>query len=86
MDEGLEQFRTRGLAHVPFPYVFLDATYVKARVGGRVVSRAVVVATGVSAGGEVRSWAWPSATPRTRPPGVSSCALSARAACTASRS
>ena len=52
MDEGLEQFGTRGLAHSPFPCVFLDATYVKARVGGRVVSRAVVVATGVSAGGD----------------------------------
>jgi putative transposase len=32
--------------------VFVDATYVKARVGGRVVSRAVVVATGVTATGE----------------------------------
>ncbi len=52
MDEALEEFRTRGLAHVGFPYVFLDATYVKARVGGRVLSRAVVVATGVSATGD----------------------------------
>ncbi len=34
-----------------FPYVFLDATYCKARVGGRVVSRAVVIATGVAADG-----------------------------------
>ena len=32
-----------------FPYVFADATYVKGRVRGRVVSRAVVVATGVTA-------------------------------------
>jgi hypothetical protein len=31
--------------------VFLDATYCKARVGGRVVSRAVVIATGVTADG-----------------------------------
>ena len=52
MDEELEQFRTRSLAHAPFPYVFLDATYVKARVGGRVVSRAVVVATGVASSGD----------------------------------
>ena len=35
-----------------FPYVFCDATYVKARVGGRVVSRAVVVATGVTETGD----------------------------------
>jgi putative transposase len=31
--------------------VFLDATYLKARVDGRVVSRAVVIATGVTADG-----------------------------------
>ncbi len=43
----MEVFRTRRLDHVTFPYVFCDATYVKARVRGRVVSRAVVVATGV---------------------------------------
>ena len=52
MDEGLEQFRTRSPAHSPFPDVFLDATYVTARFGGRVVSRAVVVATGVSLNGD----------------------------------
>ena len=34
-----------------FPYLFLDATYLKARVDGRVVSRAVVIATGVTADG-----------------------------------
>ena len=44
-------FRTRPLAHTGFPYVFLDATYLKARVDGRVVSRAVVIATGVTADG-----------------------------------
>jgi putative transposase len=52
MDEDLEAFRTRDLSHVAFPYLFLDATYLKARVAGRVVSRAVVVATGVSAHGD----------------------------------
>ena len=39
------------LAHVEFPYVFLDATYLKGRVDHQVVSRAVVVATGVSMDG-----------------------------------
>ncbi len=34
-----------------YPYVFLDATYCKARVGHRVVSQAVVVAFGVAADG-----------------------------------
>ena len=47
LDEQLGAFRTRPLAHVEFPYVFLDATYLKGRVDRQVVSRAVVVATGV---------------------------------------
>jgi transposase-like protein len=51
LDREIERFRTRSLAHTAFPYVFLDATYVKARVDGRVVSRAIVIATGVSAQG-----------------------------------
>jgi putative transposase len=51
LDADLETFRTRRLEG-EFPYVFADATYVKARVNGRVVSRAVVVATGVTATGE----------------------------------
>jgi putative transposase len=52
MDGDLEAFRTRDLAHITFPYVFVDATYVKGRVDGRVVSRAVVVATGVTTNGD----------------------------------
>ena len=35
-----------------FPNVICDATYLKGRVRGRVVSRAVVVATGVMASGD----------------------------------
>ena len=50
LDADLEAFRTRPLEG-GFPYVFADATYVKARVRGRVISRAVVVATGVRADG-----------------------------------
>jgi putative transposase len=48
LDEQLGAFRARSLAHVEFPYLFLDATYLKGRVDHQVVSRAVVVATGVS--------------------------------------
>lgn len=51
IDEQVEVFRTRRLDHLEFPYVFLDATYVKARVDHHIVSRAVVVATGVAADG-----------------------------------
>jgi putative transposase len=52
LDTDLEAFRTRPLGHVEFPYVFLDATYVKARTGGRIVSKAIVVATGVTRTGD----------------------------------
>ena len=34
------------------PYVYLDATYIKARINHRIVSRAVVVATGVTVNGD----------------------------------
>src|SRR5665811_1111838 len=51
LDAEMEAFRARRLDHAQFPYVFCDATYVKARVRGRVVSRAVVVATGVRSDG-----------------------------------
>ena len=51
LDAEVAAFRSRSLAHTGFPYLFLDATYLKARVDGRVVSRAVVIATGVTADG-----------------------------------
>ena len=58
LDEEVAAFADRDLSETAFPYVFLDATYCKARVGGarngkgsRVASQAVVVATGVSADG-----------------------------------
>jgi putative transposase len=51
LDTEMEGFRLRRLDHVGFPYLFCDATYVKGRVRGRVVSRAVVVVTGVTAEG-----------------------------------
>ena len=48
LDEEMTAFRGRDLSHLGFVYLLCDATYVKARVAGRVVSRAVVVATGVA--------------------------------------
>ena len=51
LDGEVAAWRARPLDEQAFPYVFLDATYCKARVNGRVVSRAVVIATGVSADG-----------------------------------
>ncbi len=46
-----DAFRNRPLDHIGFPYVWLDATYLKAREDHRIVSRAVVVATAVAADG-----------------------------------
>jgi transposase-like protein len=51
LDEEVSAFRDRSLDQTAFPYVYLDATYCKARVGRRVVSQAVVIATGVRADG-----------------------------------
>jgi putative transposase len=47
LDEEVERFRSRPLEG-PYPYVWVDATYVKAREDGRVVSVAVVIAVGVN--------------------------------------
>lgn len=51
IDEFVTEFLHRRLDHTWFPYVFLDATYLDVRQGGRVVSQAVVVAIGVAATG-----------------------------------
>jgi transposase-like protein len=51
LDGEVERFRTRRLEG-PYPYLWLDATFVKVRQDGRVVAMAVVIAIGVSAGGQ----------------------------------
>jgi len=49
LDEAVGAFRTRRLDHARFPYVYLDATYLHVRTeAAMVVSKAVVVATGVT--------------------------------------
>jgi putative transposase len=52
LDQSLEIARTRPLGHLQFPYIFMDATYLKGRVHHAVVSRAVVVVTGVTITGQ----------------------------------
>ena len=52
LDGVVGDFRERPLDHARFPYLFLDATYVKAHQGARVVSKAIVVATGVTGSGD----------------------------------
>ncbi len=51
LDPIVEAFRTRPLT-TEYPYVWLDATYHKVRIDGRVVSQATVVAIGVTLDGE----------------------------------
>lgn len=51
LDAEVERFRSRPLAGA-YPYVWLDATFVKARQAGRIVNQAVVVAVGVNATGQ----------------------------------
>jgi transposase-like protein len=53
LDREVAAFRTRPL-EVAVPYLWLDATYVKVREAGRVVSMAVLIATGVTGTGERR--------------------------------
>jgi transposase-like protein len=48
LDEEVGAFRDRSLAKVAYPYGFLDATYCKAGMNQRLVSQAVVIATGVT--------------------------------------
>lgn len=51
LDADVAAFRDRPLGEMAFPYVYVDATYCKARVGRQVVSQAIVVAIGVGADG-----------------------------------
>ena len=50
IDERVNAFLARPLEGT-WPYLWLDATYVKVREGGRIVSMATIVAVGVNTGG-----------------------------------
>lgn len=51
LDEEVTRFRTRRLDAV-YPYIWLDATFVKVREAKRVVAQAIVIAIGVRQSGE----------------------------------
>src|SRR5690606_27160911 len=51
LDEMVEAFRNRSLTG-RYPYLWLDAKYVKVREGGRVLNMALVLAVGVTDTGE----------------------------------
>jgi len=80
IDDKIAAFLNRSLEG-DWPYLWLDATYVKVRANGRIVSVAVIVAVAVNSDGRglkptgltrgARYWAWRSVPPRPRPSGPS---------------
>ena len=48
LDEQVEAFRSRPLDAVAYPYLWLDAMYIKSREAGRIVNVAVFVATAIN--------------------------------------
>ncbi len=58
LDEKLSVFRERRLDYTAWEYLMLDARYEKIRVGGRVISQAVLVTVGFTAEGrrEILDW------------------------------
>jgi transposase-like protein len=58
LDEKLAEFRNRRLDSHTWPYLMVDATYVKVRKRGRVRDQAVLVVAGVNDGGrrEILTW------------------------------
>lgn len=49
LDTEVERFRSRPLSGASYPYLWLDATFLKGRQQGRVVAQAVVIAIGLNA-------------------------------------
>ena len=58
LDEKLKTFRTRSLKEMAYPYLQIDARYEHVRIGGKVVSQAVLVVFGFNAQGyrEILDW------------------------------
>ena len=51
LDESVADLQERDLSDVSYPYIWLDATYIKCRDAGRVQSTALVTAIGAGSGG-----------------------------------
>jgi transposase-like protein len=83
IDGKIDGFLNRPLEG-DWPYVWLDATYLKVREAGRIVSVAVTIATAGVAMAGAKCSAWRSARPKRRCSGPNSSAASPAAACTAS--
>ena len=73
LDERVGAFRNRPIEG-EWPYLWLDATYIKVRQAGRIVTVAATTAMAVNTDGVERCWAWQPAPARPRPSGPTSCA------------
>ena len=58
LDEKLEEFRTRRLDGHLWPYLIVDARYEKVRHAGRIVSRAVLIVSGINDDGQREILTW----------------------------
>jgi putative transposase len=85
IDEKVKAFLARPLEG-DWPYLWIDATYLKVRQSGRIVSVAVIIATAVNTMDGAKCLAWTSARQRPSPSGRRSYASSPGAACKASNS
>jgi transposase-like protein len=83
IDDKIRAFLNRPLEG-DWPYLWLDATYLKVRENGRIISVAVIVAVAVNSDGRREVLGWRSAPPRPRPSGPSFCARSPGAVSAAS--
>src|ERR1700752_1993130 len=78
IDQRVKAFLDRPIEG-DWPYLWIDATYVKVRQEGRIAPVAVIVVSMPMAGASF--WASISVTPRRRPSGPASCASSPAVAC-----
>jgi putative transposase len=85
IDEKVKAFLGRPIEG-DWPYLWIDATYMKVRQNGRIVSVAAIVAVGSTATDGAKSSVWTSVPPKPRPSGPPSCASSHAAGCAASSS
>ncbi len=83
IDERVNAFLERPIEG-EWPYLWIDATYVKVRQNHRIVSVAVIVAVGVNTDGRREVLGLDIARRRPRPSGPSSCASWPGAACAGS--
>jgi putative transposase len=82
LQEQQKHWRERSLEEKGYPYLYLDATYLKVRWGARVTSMALVACVGVDEGAIGRCWRWRLPARRREPPTPRCCEASSIGACT----